>query len=263
MRPKLAVYRPSDTYRFAHLKRDGIWLTIEHGVLRTSDGWVDTIYCRTRHPTDVTRQLLEHPTIERLRNAPPEVGDAEFYCELYSPGHDASYVKSALAGGRMDELRIEAFATPDLCEHESLIGVQERAELFGLPFAPWREGDWPDWREQPDAEGLVYKDGNLLRWAKHKLVQTADVVCVGFKDGDGKYLGLVGAIECALADGTVVARCSGMSDAERVRISDDPDAYIGRVLEVSYQYVGSRGRLRHPRFVRWRDDKRAAECTEL
>jgi len=33
------------------------------------------------------------------------------------------------------------------------------------------------------------------------------------------------------------------------------------VMEVSYQYVGDKGRLRHPNFVRWREDKPAAECT--
>lgn len=36
--------------------------------------------------------------------------------------------------------------------------------------------------------------------------------------------------------------------------------YKGAVCEVEYQDVASKGRLQHPRFVRWRDDKLAEEC---
>ena len=52
-----------------------------------------------------------------------------------------------------------------------------------------------------------------------------------------------------------------MSDAIRLDVSEDRGAYLGKVIEVRYQYIGDKGRLRHPNFVRWRDDKPPDECT--
>lgn len=257
-RPKIGVYRPGDDYRYAHLKRDGIWLTLQ---------------CRdrvsramTRHPTDITAQL-SHPTLYAFSDAASRqwVDDATLYCELFAPGKPASYVKSALANGRIEELQIEAFATPDLDDDETLeqVGVYSRG--LGVPFAPFQCGAWDDWQSTPDAEGLVYKDGNMLRWAKEKRIASLEAVVTGTKDGNGKYLGLLGALVLSVYDhdGVLVevARCSGMTDAERIMMGEDEESLIGRVVEVEYQYVGAGGRLRHPRFLRFRDDKNAVECT--
>lgn len=251
MRPKLRVYRPGDEYVFAHLKRDGIWLTLSQegsGVTAT-----------TRHPTDVTPQLLDHPTLDAFREH--YRGRATLYCELYVPGHHASAVKNRMAEGRLDELRIEAFATPDLPADAALTQVMDYCtHSCGVPFAPWNYGCYPCWQDAPDAEGVVYKNGNLLDWAKEKRIATLDAVVTDVLDGNGKYAGLVGALELSV-EGRKVARCSGMTDAERITMGDqDWDLLKGRVVEVAYQYVGAGGRLRHPRFVRWRDDKRVDEC---
>jgi ATP-dependent DNA ligase len=57
---------------------------------------------------------------------------------------------------------------------------------------------------------------------------------------------------------TEITRVSGMPDEQRLDIDEKKD--LGRVVEVEYQDVGNGGRLIHPRFVRWRDDKPASQC---
>lgn len=261
MRPKIKVYDPSVSYRFAHLKRDGIWITLSSGVEYPGDEWV--ALCHTRHPDpshgDITDQLRAHPAVQDFRYRSEQHCGAILYCELYAPGQRASMVKSHLAHGRLDELRLECFATPDLDPDEHLEQVAIYARGLGVEFCPWWHCDNEHWRHEEDAEGLVFKDGNLLNWAKLKRVATLDAVVVDIKDGAGKYLGLPGALVCAV-EGRVIASVSGMDDNMRAQIGLDWNGTIGRVVEIEYQYVGDGGRLRHPRFVRFRDDKAPDEC---
>lgn len=258
MRPKIKTYRPGDVYRYAHLKRDGIWVTL------CSQG------CITRHPDgehDLHEHLEHHPVIKQFFNRGLK---ARLYCELYAPGKQASQVKSVMLDCPTT-LQIECFASPDLSEDASLDAVDVYAEACGVEPIEWYEAvvldqEWIDEiiNKYEDVEGLVFKDGNLLNWAKYKPVLTTDLVIHGYKDGKNGYIGLVGAMICGLADGTVVANVSsGLTLKEREELTDKMDERLGTVCEVAYQYVGTGGRLRHPRFVRFRDDKSPEECTEI
>lgn len=118
-------------------------------------------------------------------------------------------------------------------------------------------------------EGYVVWENTKRRhprlW-KIKFVETYDVVCTGFKAARaGKYSGQVGALLGSweyLKSGCFVhhevCAASGMSDEVRAAITD---ADIGRAFEVTCNGFASKGRMRHPRFIRWRDDKPTAECT--
>ena len=78
----------------------------------------------------------------------------------------------------------------------------------------------------------------------------------------GKHLGKLKSWRCsAYVNGELkeVANVSGMK--EDVRYAFNPNEDIGRVIEVKAQEIASKGRLRHPRFIRWRDDKPQKECT--
>ncbi len=103
-------------------------------------------------------------------------------------------------------------------------------------------------------------------WWKFKREDTIDLIITGVKDGEGKYLGLIGALLCSVfsQDGRLVevASVGGMTDEERQQMTDDEDrrVLVGRVVEVKFQEWAVHGRLRHPRFVRFRDDKNPMEC---
>jgi ATP-dependent DNA ligase len=198
--------------------------------------------------------------------------------ELFVLGQHSSAVATAIAEG--DDLEFLAFAMPFL-DGEDLRAMpyMENRELMILEHgidcvaiqATWHR---PPTREQvyeiarsrrPRLEGLVLKDISApygVSWYKCKEARTVDCVVTGFTDGRGKYMGLVGSLRCSVHDssGKLVEICkaSGMDDDTRVAIDEEKD--LGRVVEIEYQEVDSQGRLRFPRFVRWRDDKSAMSC---
>jgi len=58
-----------------------------------------------------------------------------------------------------------------------------------------------------------------------------------------------------------VASVGGMTEVERKWMSDNREKLRGMVCEVEANGVASQGRLHHPRFIRWREDKNAHDCT--
>jgi hypothetical protein len=288
-RPKLKTIESVSAYHLAchdgrrfnyvQLKRDGIWLELRKYLNGESQAL-------TRHPDGqhcVAHQLrgqLQFDDFCRVNNNPT------FYCELFAPEQDASQVKSLLASGELEHLRIEAFASPDLDEDADLEAVAVWAAQHNLPFAPYKrvadvecdyDGDVFQYYEQSeDCEGLVFKDGNLLNWAKWKETLTTELIITSFTEGRGKHEFMVGAMVCELYRNAMAQRCDtecgtsprqhrvgGFDDALRHEMTMHPEQYLGRVVEVAYQRVDSNGGLRHPRFIMFRDDKSPEECTEI
>lgn len=265
---------------FAHAKLDGHRVTF----FKNEDGSLTAYGREVRPDLEMTRRfprLLAHGLVRRFGTAAPPRSSMD--CEVWSPGHPASHVPTAMREGS-EPLAVTAFAMPwwdgkDLedvridkiqddfrglvWDDDQFAQLHPLEELLGDP--PWDES----WAEQKlvqlalakGLEGYVLKSMNYLGWCKVKAEETVDCVCTGVEPGKGKYEGLVGSLEGSVYNGdelVVVANVSGMTDDERKAMSQS-DA--GRVFEVAYQYVGAKGKLRHPRFVRWRDDKPAKECT--
>jgi bifunctional non-homologous end joining protein LigD len=109
-------------------------------------------------------------------------------------------------------------------------------------------------------EGTVLKNVNSpygVNWVKNKRVADFSVIISGYKDGQGKYLNSLGAVAVSVyEDGKLreVGFASGMTDAERHDIWTNREAYLGRVVDISAQEVTKDGRMRHPRWLRFRDD---------
>lgn len=109
-------------------------------------------------------------------------------------------------------------------------------------------------------EGTVLKNlGSSygVNWVKNKKVADFSVIISGFKPGNGKYAGSLGAVAVSVyQDGKLVevGFASGMTDAERDHIWKNQASYLGRVIDVTAQEVTQDGRLRHPRWLRERDD---------
>jgi len=213
---------------------------------------------------------------------------------LYVPEGNAGDATTAIANCT-DDLEFMAFALPWV-NGSSLekVSVARARSLclseIGVPFAKPLPIYPTDTLEKllSDAvdlgyEGWVLKLHNYYGWFKVKPQKEVDCIVTGFKEGDGKYFGLVGSLKVsvliegnksAYSDDTTleyhgfnapakyelieIANVSGMDDTTRVDIDEEKD--LGRVCEVEYQEVGNGGRLIHAHFVRWRDDKPANEC---
>jgi DNA ligase 1 len=101
----------------------------------------------------------------------------------------------------------------------------------------------------------VWDRSNLL--IKKKAITTGVVECVGYKEGTGKYTGMIGSLLCkGVVEGkeVVVNIGSGMSDYDREKVG----YYEGKKIEVLYNSIVSDGKgfsLFLPRFKRILGDK--------
>lgn len=116
-------------------------------------------------------------------------------------------------------------------------------------------------------EGAVVKDPEALyqkrkhsAWQKMKAEETEDLPVVGHFPGEPhtKYEHCLGGL-IVDRNGVQVRVGGGFSDAEREEIwaliHKTPGALTGRLIEVMFHEVTPDGSLRHPRFIRFRDDK--------
>jgi len=148
-------------------------------------------------------------------------------------------------------------------------------------------------------EGIILKKKNSLyvmgkkpawMWIKIKIHDTADLFITGFekpkveytgKDYDGwsywmdingittpvtkyHYLNWIGAIELsAYVNNQIhkVCTCSGITEEVRKNISENPEAFLNKVVKISYMEKTEAGIPRHPRFEEFHESKTAQECT--
>lgn len=241
---------------YAQGKRDGIYLRLINGKAYTSIN------------TDITNQVKHYSWFKNIFDG-GKLGihtSNEFLGELYVPGEPASTVKTNLAVG--GPLQFSCFAIPSFPSDMDLVNLEEYCKKNLIDFCPYLLNNYSSVLKtyaalltvDPDLEGIVYKDSNMSRWYKWKPIKTIDGVITAIKPGKGKYKMMAGSIEIAVyrdKDLINIANVSGFDDIVRAEISQTD---VGRVVEVKYQYVGAKGRLRHPRFSRYRDDKLPHEC---
>ena len=246
---------------YAHFKRDG-WRIMAH---RTSDGQVNAFSRRG----DLVDMTWVRGAIGLWKMPANSVVTGELWC----PGEPASSVANVIATKDSKRSMFEVFQVDSLPEEIPLGNVQDWCWRYDLHYIPFyvTDPDVPRYGSQglesdvellkakvgnlPDVEGFVFKTGNWSGLEKWKPIMTADLRIVGFKEGNGKYLGLIGSMICAdLNTGKVVASVGGFTDDLREQISANEEKYIGQIVEVEYQQVATQGRLRHPRFSRFRED---------
>jgi DNA ligase-1 len=96
-------------------------------------------------------------------------------------------------------------------------------------------------------------------WMKMKAAETEDLTIVGWKPGKGKYEGTLGAI--IVDHRGVRVPVSGMDDDTRHALFKKRSKLESgtMVAEIEFQNVTNHGSLRHPRFIRIRNDKSKGE----
>lgn len=180
---------------------------------------------------------------------------------------------------RRDEVRRRLL---EMLFEETLLGRCDNIKLMPRP------GLTPDQKKQVlvdalDAgeEGVMLKDASQpygKGWTKVKREARYDVIVMGYeepkpvsvKKGDAEATptkfalnSWIGAIQFGQLVGgklTYMGRCSGMDEAVRKEVSENRDAFLGRVMEISAQErFPKTGKFRHPRFERWRDGEKLAE----
>lgn len=110
--------------------------------------------------------------------------------------------------------------------------------------------------EQQGAEGLMlhhqdalYKTGRSSDLLKLKSYQDTEAQVIGYRPGNGKYQGMVGALVVKTADGKTFGLGSGLTDALR----QNPPK-IGTVVTYRYNGFTNKGLPRFARFLRVRQE---------
>lgn len=172
-----------------------------------------------------------------------------------------------------------------------------RPRLFCHGAETFSPASLSDWANRWGIEGWMIKALDLPYgegWYKSKREVHVDVIVLDSKDANvgvsGQFIqadgtpmvgALIVGVVCTLDDhsghacwsldledgrGPVqireIAAVSGMTLADREWMTAHRGELCGRVCEVEAQAAGGikDGRLRHPRFTRWREDKPAREC---
>lgn len=242
------------------LKLDGVSCTFanygkRYGIdvfSRLGNNWIPAL-----HKTDIYQHLAKV-----LQPGEAVTG------ELYLPDGNSSACMSYLASNA-NALKFAAWCLPHSPALVPMCTVQEICEIsYGVSVVQWGYTaaglpfDMVDTAVPQGIEGYMFRESNLTGYVKWKPIRTADLIVSGFTEGKGKYTGKIGAIVCKTSEGTEVAAVSGMTDRERDIITSNTAYFMGKVIEVEYQYVGANGRLVFPRFVRQRTDKLPEQCTD-
>lgn len=141
--------------------------------------------------------------------------------------------------------------------------IEEALALFEEKYAQGEEGIIV--KEQ----NLIWKDGKPKGCVKIKSEKETDLRCVGFDEGSGAYVGMLGAIKCQSEDGLLIVDVgTGLTEENRKEFWNNKDKYLNKILTVKYnEKIKDKKKdtwsLFLPVFIEWRDfDKDKADKLE-
>lgn len=120
-----------------------------------------------------------------------------------------------------------------------------------------------EWGGKPGCDGLVLKHPGSVysfrknkSWLKVKCHKDLDGKVIGYKEGQGKHSGMLGAIQCVDAQGGEFWVGTGFTDDERRWWWEHRDEMLGSIIECQVQDDDVADVARHASFQRIRDDKK-------
>lgn len=266
-RPRFVNFKPCDfpsssDFDVVELKYDGIW----GQVLIEGDQW--EIWSRNgllkkygTAPFDLSRTLLHSEYLFGSEWAKDRPSMYE-KCIVFG----AEYINGELVTGVSNlSMRAKLLELLSAYDFSCIRGGLELTEQYPIKDALRL---WEEKVKGEQYEGLVFKNSSS-RWGdpfgRMKAETTADYVCIGFKESDSDtYMGWgVACVIGGLYDGdelVKICKVSGLTNDLRKEFFDHPDKYVGRVFEAEGKKISKKGALRHPNFLRWRDDKPATDC---
>jgi len=219
--------------------------------------------------TDTTRIMGSHPekAIERQKT----LGKMRY--QIF----DILYYKGTNV---MDDTllsRLTYLKMLPLNEHMSVVsktfGEKEKRQLYKDVVARGGEGIILKHIQGKYRPGM--RDKNI--WMKIKKEKTCEVIITGYDWPDQYSINVSGEkvvnkhwnakVIAALKTSVYhkgslieVGLVSGFNEEMRKEITDNRNKYMGRIVEVTHNGI-LKDRMRHPRFIRFRDDKNKKDCT--
>jgi len=199
-----------------------------------------------------------------LKDYPPFAIDGELWSKRGDFEFISSTVRDKCPSNGWRKIKHYIFDVPhakgNLFERLAKVKPYEGKVIKIIPQIPIKSKDdlkrFLDEIEQKGGEGVVVRDPNApyigkrtSKALKVKRFHDAECEIVGYTEGRGKYRGKVGAIVCALQDGTRFKIGSGLSDALR---KNPPK--IGTIITFKYKELTKKGKPRFPIFLRIRDE---------
>ena len=251
------------------------------------------IFSRSSGVEDPTRPLEKTAALPHLASLRfPQLANTILDAEILAPGIDAASLSGAIHsnGVRKTNGLVKVFVFDVLryrgedLSHKTL---RQRIEVLdilngGLQspyviFLPWaftakEKRSLYESVLARGGEGIMIKRLDAVyiqggrpanNWLKAKKSATFDCVVMGFTTGKGKFNNRIGALIFGqYVNGKLVelGQASGMSDAERNKMSAHPDEFIGKVVTIKGMERLKSGAIRHPQFAGIRYDKDRHEC---
>ncbi len=278
--PKFKDY-DGQPVRYIQKKADGHLVKIYRGA-----GGVGAL---TKNDKDITDKLLAiHHIRAEIFGLP---ANSQIFAELHCPGRFATDVKTMLNEANED-LRLTAFAAPMLggvdmssVQLHKVMGqlIEYNIEIAATVTGPLEEVD-AEYQQflladavKQKIEGWVLKESHMSGWYKLKPTKTVDCFVTNTTmSTSASYYGGLKSIDVAVWDwkdwntkGKIQTQRSlgtvggGFEAAFRLEYNTQKkrETLVGRVCEVEYDCLTSGGKLRFPRFLRWRTDKDKDQCT--
>jgi ATP-dependent DNA ligase len=251
------------------------------------------IFSRSAGVDDPSRPLEKTSALPHLASLRfPHLVNTILDAEILAPGVDAAHLSGAIHSNGVGKTNglVKIFVFDVLRyrgEDQSYKTLQQRIEVLDILngalqspyiiFLPWaftakEKRDLYETVLSRGGEGIMLKRLNAFyiqggrpanNWLKAKKSTSFDCVVMGFTKGKGKYNTCIGALVFGqYVDGTLteLGQASGMSDAERNKMSAHPDEFIGKVVTIKGMERHKSGAIRHPQYGGMRYDKDRHQC---